>query len=331
MAHDPTTEALFARLNALKPSSIRTLNADALAPTPAHQSGSNASVDELTARFASLNGDASLRQKNPGSTLSTEEAAEDALLNADGTDDLSLEELLEGLNGDGEDWRIDETDIDSSKGLAEEAQAALRDAKREGLGPVEAQDHELRPHHNDEAESSIDRGSGEEHETSEDQEMDEYIRLALAEAALEEPDDNKPSNITTDQAENEEQEHPNNDDDLDFPSAPIALPSTPSEPAILPSVPTFQPVFKPPVVTTNKGISKHTDEEIETWCCICNDDATVKCLGCGGELYCGNCWNEGHRGEDAGMEEKLHRAVRFVKPGRDKKTKNPRRAIGVGG
>ena len=60
----------------------------------------------------------------------------------------------------------------------------------------------------------------------------------------------------------------------------------------LPSVPTFKPTDKP-----IKGVmKKYTDEEIDGWCIICQDDATVKCLGCDGDLYCAQCWKEGHMG-----------------------------------
>jgi hypothetical protein len=61
------------------------------------------------------------------------------------------------------------------------------------------------------------------------------------------------------------------------------------------------------------------DDDDETWCIICLSDATMKCLGCDGDLYCGNCWKEGHRGEDAGMEERKHRAVLYQKPRKKKK------------
>jgi len=65
----------------------------------------------------------------------------------------------------------------------------------------------------------------------------------------------------------------------------------------LPSVPTFKPIDKP-----LKGVmKKYTDEEIDGWCIICQDDATVKCLGCDGDLYCAQCWKEGHMGPGKSM------------------------------
>ena len=97
----------------------------------------------------------------------------------------------------------------------------------------------------------------------------------------------------------------------------------------LPSAPTTLPSTNSTKTTSNRNLdTDYTDAQIETWCSICTDDATLRCLGCDGELYCTSCWMEGHRGDDAGMEEKGHRAVLF---GMDKKTKEERRRrVGVG-
>lgn len=79
----------------------------------------------------------------------------------------------------------------------------------------------------------------------------------------------------------------------------------------LPSAPTFKPIDK-----AGKGVikKKFMDEEIESWCIICQDDATVKCLGCGGDLYCASCWKEGHMGPEVGWEERRHKWTKFRKP-----------------
>jgi len=54
------------------------------------------------------------------------------------------------------------------------------------------------------------------------------------------------------------------------------------------------------------------DEELP-WCAICNEDATIRCQGCGGDLYCNGCYKEFHIGEDP----QEHKPQKFVK-----KTKN---------
>lgn len=321
---DSQSEALFARLKALKPSSIRTLDPDAPQPLNEHQPDSSTTRSDLTTRFASLGGGNSLRKRITDPDLAADEEAEHTLLATGDEDESTLEDLLGELNGDDIDWTIHAADIEDSTSLIAQAHAALNEAKRED--PPSGEDAGLHA-------TSDDRQTDTEPPPalSEEQETEEYIRGALAEAALEPIDDNEDPPLTL-HTGNDDRTHDSNDPhslsssvayDLDLPSAPLALPSIPQS---LPSAPTFQPSVKPPAVTTN-NITKYPDAEIETWCGICNDDATFKCLGCDGELYCGNCWNEGHRGEDAGWEAKMHRAVRFIKPKRE--SKNPRRAIGL--
>jgi hypothetical protein len=86
-----------------------------------------------------------------------------------------------------------------------------------------------------------------------------------------------------------------------------------SNPLGLPSAPTAKPVSKAAEPVT-KGLKKYTDDEIEAWCIICQDDATVECAGCEGDLYCARCWKEGHMGPDAGYEFKRHQWKKYVKP-----------------
>ncbi|KAF2498360.1 hypothetical protein BU16DRAFT_548148 [Lophium mytilinum] len=121
--------------------------------------------------------------------------------------------------------------------------------------------------------------------------------------------------------------------DLELPAAPSTQPISPAQNAdedddftraktmedaltarmnalSLPSAPSFHPSKKPIKVTKSIPFK---DEEIETWCVICNDDATVRCRGCDGDLYCRKCWAEGHIGESAGYEEKMHKWVKYEK------------------
>lgn len=136
--------------------------------------------------------------------------------------------------------------------------------------------------------------------------------------------------------ENEEGEETDGEEDAGgarWQGLELRLPDTPSglkrttrdeedEPGIeLPSVPSFAPSKASKDAATNniflQGNGKAADADVDTWCIICCDDATLRCIGCDGDLYCVNCWNEGHRGPDVGREERGHKAMAFVK--KDKK------------
>ncbi|QSZ37520.1 hypothetical protein DSL72_008618 [Monilinia vaccinii-corymbosi] len=82
----------------------------------------------------------------------------------------------------------------------------------------------------------------------------------------------------------------------------------------LPSAPVTNPVDRRLVTEAKGGLQKYTDEEMDAWCIICQDDATVECVGCDGDLYCARCWKEGHMGPDAGGEFKRHQWRKWVRP-----------------
>ncbi|KAF6820823.1 zinc fyve domain containing protein [Colletotrichum sojae] len=82
----------------------------------------------------------------------------------------------------------------------------------------------------------------------------------------------------------------------------------------LPSVPTFQPADRAVKRLTSKA--GYTDEDADTWCTVCLEDATLQCLGCE-DVYCARCWHEMHIGPAAAFDDRTHKAVRFVKPKKD--------------
>lgn len=179
---------------------------------------------------------------------------------------------------------------------------------------------------------------------TEDEETDDLIARVMAELEISKkydppsppPEEDNGSSVGDEKnASKEGREDENKADGLSLPSAPTELPeddfdraqaiedaftarlaalSAPSPSQTdslgLPSAPSFSPRKKPPI---QSNIQKRIDDEIDTWCIICQDDATLKCLGCDGDLYCQLCWTEGHRGESAGFEEKTHKVVLYAR------------------
>lgn len=86
----------------------------------------------------------------------------------------------------------------------------------------------------------------------------------------------------------------------------------------LPSVPTFQPEDRGLADGEDGGgarrlrsAGRFTDDDQKTWCVVCLEDATVRCVGCGGDVYCARCWREMHVGPAAGWDERGHRWEKF--------------------
>lgn len=105
---------------------------------------------------------------------------------------------------------------------------------------------------------------------------------------------------------------------------PIDLPTVPSTTSFLPSssIPPsneLSPLNLPSAPTNNPISAEHREavtnsarkKEETTWCCICQDDATIKCLDCESEqLFCLRCWVEYHLTE-GGVEERSHRREKY--------------------
>ncbi|KAI8245251.1 Abscission/NoCut checkpoint regulator [Colletotrichum sp. SAR 10_77] len=109
--------------------------------------------------------------------------------------------------------------------------------------------------------------------------------------------------------------HEDLDNDLAARMAALGGLGAPSEGGMgLPSVPTFQPADRAVKRLTSKA--GYTDEDADTWCTVCLEDATLQCLGCE-DVYCARCWHEMHVGPAAAFDDRTHKAVRFVKPKKD--------------
>jgi len=279
----------------------------------------------------------------------SEDVDADPLRNPFQTDDKTLEELLSEL-GVNETWELDPDDPAEMRSLLQEAKNALPETP--STAPKNRHKVDEKPQSNNNSltgdldmtafalndEHSEVKGDGAaERLEDESREAQEIVAKMLDEVNLERA--NGPASQTENDGHKDE-------GDLNLPSAPSALPdleapsfskksldfesdiaarmaalsgldsstkpftsSSKADELGLPSAPTFKPADKP-----LKGVmKKYTDEEIDGWCIICQDDATVKCIGCDGDLYCAGCWKEGHMGPDVGWEEKRHKWMKFRK------------------
>ncbi|KAJ4266026.1 hypothetical protein NW762_003999 [Fusarium torreyae] len=116
-------------------------------------------------------------------------------------------------------------------------------------------------------------------------------------------------------------------DDITARLAALRAPSPDDEGSLaLPSVPTSKPSGKPVNRLTTR--TNYTDDDMDSWCTVCLEDATLRCPGCDDDVYCTRCWYEMHRGPQAGFDERSHKAVQFTK---DKKTdKKEKRKVALG-
>ena len=277
----------------------------------------------------------------------------------------TVEELLADLGGP-EEWEVGQTEEAQVTDLLKLAKASLDSApQKEDIPDEEAaeahSENTLKlptvdvsvfapePESDEEPPQRLLPGKSKD---ALDKEADELLARILDEVKHEpqEPQSDEGEDSDPEEAENkptpghrpeDSQAKPANPD-IQFPPTPSKLPDLVS-PEIsgtgdddlvsrfaglsLPSAPTT-------IASKSKSSSKKptpgfTDEEIETWCIICSDDATLQCIGCDGDLYCTNCWVEGHRGEDAGIEERTHKAVQFVKRGGKKKAPKRRTMVGA--
>lgn len=115
--------------------------------------------------------------------------------------------------------------------------------------------------------------------------------------------------------------------DLDDISARLARLNSPSDAALdLPSVPSGRPTPGAKPIKRLTARSGYTDDDVDSWCTVCLEDATLRCLGCDDDPYCARCWREMHVGPAAHFDDRSHKAVQFT---RDKKAA-PKRKVALG-
>ena len=277
MAGEPPSDsddALLARLNALKQSSVKFAGTNERSITGI-PSESRETPEDLVARFQDLHG------KN-----ATADREDRTLRDKDGPSSPTIEELLAEL-GPEDRYTFGDTDL-------KEANQLLAEARHTLPKPEPSADRVDQPSF--QSSKSIEQDPEAEAEA----EAESSLQHILDEMEIEKQDASilaatSPQHDTTPALASEQ---PDSFASLIFPSTPhTALPSLD-----LPSAPTAAPSARK-LASRQKGFS---DEEIDSWCIICCANATVRCYGCDKDLYCWSCWREGHVGEDVGLEEKSH-------------------------
>lgn len=306
---------------------------------------------DLVSRFKSLNGQPDVAQTSINAANS---GGLDLMADEDGK---TVEDLLAEL-GPGDSWKDIKDEEGQIKDLLRTAHKDLESSKAmttshddESLG-VSAQDGSARGDHvsgnQSVAEEHQSRMSGPSEEEI-DREADEYVAQVLEELRLRPeiaPTKSSEEESGISQPEYQASTSATHSETFNMPSAPdkdIEPPPSYTETTAdddlaarfaslgLPSVPK---TIKPSTSNTTAQMTKQsrkgfTDEDIDSWCVICNEDATLRCIGCDNDLYCTRCWLDGHKGPDAGYEERKHKAVQYNKGGGLKKQPARKRMVGA--
>lgn len=339
---------LLARLNALKPSSVNLKEAPAIDV----ETASNTIEDKLAARLKSLRSgekadtSPSKRAREPAPAVEPRAKASDDVASKSDvvlgwhqqeSDAQTLDDLLAELGTDTQ-WKLDPEDPSNVEALLKEAREALpREAQADDAHDAE----NLSASDQDERQNQAQDHSTEETLKRDDQideeEADDYVKRVLDELDYE----RKHGEDSLDAHSKDGKDQPEEDGgDLDLPGTPSNLPHLAESKELgppsyedselearfaklgvsdidLPSTPTSKPSSSRPKVTASlkpkAGLPKFNDEDIDSWCCICNEDGEVKCLGCDNDIYCQQCWQDGH-GTGPG-QERGHKAVQYSRKG----------------
>jgi hypothetical protein len=262
-------------------------------------------VDPLALRFSKLK-------------IGTGRYSAQTIASAD-DDDKTVEALLAEL-GQGDQWVLSPDEQDDVPRLLNEARQALSTGGKQMLHAGDDLQVGGDPPHAEIADQYFREAFGDEQVPAEEQEATKHLQQILDDLARE------TSRATARDPRAQECSKPSPPKHtgafnvfvpLDLPSTPTALPdsSPPEEQARrsaldLPSPPSAAPSRRT-VSTPKSKLPQFTDEEIDSWCVICNDDAAVRCLNCADDLYCAQCWREGHVGKDVPSEERSHRWAKY--------------------
>lgn len=343
-----TDDNLLARLNALKPTSVQLKQT---APSVDVETARPQTVeDKLAERLKSLRaGGTTSSSAVPGTRSAAEEltsrlkdeiaSEKDPIRDWQQYDDdeQTLDDLLADLASD-EQWKLDPEDPKNIQALMKEAKEALpeetENARVDHNAPSSGEAAPLGDAHFD-GEEAADPSKTESQQ--DEAEADNYVKRVLVELEFESKHGAEDEQHQGDDTAGHHVD--SSKDGLQLPSTPSKISdppatSNPEPPSYedselearfsklglrgglsLPSTPTAKPSSAKPKVTAQlkpkSNLPTYTDEDIDSWCCICNEDADLKCIGCDGDLYCHSCWNEGH-GSGPGQETG-HKAVQYNK------------------
>lgn len=344
---------LLARLNALKPSSVNLRNGPNAPALDVEVEEPKSVEDKLADRLKGLRSGATPAKPSAGRLTAehlTSQTKDDVVTGSDpirdwqgqgNGDEPDLEALLAELGPD-DQWKLDPEDPKNIDSLLKEAKDALPEHAEEAAQQTSEPEAKIFSKYEVDAGFDIagdESGEGKNEDQRDEADADDYVKRVLAELEFDrkygisdEPDGTEhddtagntstlilpstPSNLPqSTSASGSQAEQPPSYEDSElaarFSSLGLNLPSTPSGP---PSARIKSSISAKISHSKKKDdLSVYADEDIDSWCCICNDDGTVRCLGCDGDIYCDACWREGH-GNGPG-QERGHKAVQYSSKG----------------
>ncbi|OCF42260.1 hypothetical protein I317_03879 [Kwoniella heveanensis CBS 569] len=221
-----------------------------------------------------------------------EEESEEQII-ARALDEAKLDHLLEPNPSDGEGGQEDHSKLEpqAERHQGGEDETSARVASTSPMAPTERPQQDL----------SKSRDNGSEH-------PDLDAKLSFPSLPTHMPADDEDDGEGGGDLDDQAQKRLNLLQGLSPSTAKLGDPSNPKSgpqtkglpPPSLPKAPKFN----------FPGYDDSRDEDTDSWCCICNADATIICSGCDDDLYCEECWKDGHGAGDG--QEKGHRARRFV-------------------